>query len=248
MLRSLKEIMGYRIAATEGGFGIVEDFYFDDLSWCIRYVVAKAGSRLSDRQVLISPASIGQPDHEHRVLPVMLTVQQIADSPPIDTALPVSRQHEVKLASYYNWPPYWGAPGVPMAGVGLADLPVERVDHPGDPHLRSVEAVSSYSIQAIDQAIGHAVDFIAETEGWRIRYIVAATRAFLPGRKVLVATDWLAEVDWPGQAVHVNLTSEQLKGCDAFDPSRPVNREVETRLYDYYGRPRYWEPEKAKAK
>jgi hypothetical protein len=246
MLRSLKEIMGYRIAATDGGLGIVEDFYFDDLSWCIRYVVAKTGSRLSDRQVLISPASIGQPDHEHRVLPVALTVQQIADSPPIDTELPVSRQHEVKLASYYNWPTYWSVPGVPMVGAWPADLPVERVDHPGDPHLRSVVAVSSYSIQAIDKTIGHVVDFIAETEGWRIRYMVAATRDLLPGKKVLVATDWLTEVDWPGRAVRVNLTSDQLRGCEGFDPSQPVNREVETRLYDYYDQPRYWEPGSAK--
>jgi hypothetical protein len=247
MLRSLKEIMGYRIAARDGEIGKVADFYFDDATWHVRYVVAATGGRLSGRQVLFSPLSVGQPDHVHRTLPVTLTVQQVADSPPVDSDLPVSRQHEIKLASYYNWPPYWGAAGMPVAGPGLATVPdfaVERVDHPGDPHLRSVEAVSTYSIQATDKAIGHVVDFIAETEGWCIRYMVAATRDFLPGRKVLVAPDWLTKVDWANRVVHVNLTSEQLRGCEEFDPSRPVNREIELRLYDYYGRPKYWESEK----
>jgi len=26
-----------------------------------------------------------------------------------------------------------------------------------------------------------------------------------------------------------------------YDPSTPVNREYEVRMYDYYGRPVYWE-------
>jgi hypothetical protein len=211
--------------------------------------VTATGSGLSGRQVLISPLSIGQPDHDQRTLPVTLTVKQVADSPPVDSDLPVSRQHEIRLADHYRWPAYWEPAGVPLAGPSLTavpDLAVERVDHPGDPHLRSVEAVSTYSIQAVDKATGHVVDFIAETDGWRIRYMVAATRDFLPGKKVLVAPDWLTEVDWAGRVVHVSLTSEQLKGCEGFDPSKPVNRELETRLYDYYGRPRYWERGPAK--
>lgn len=247
MLRSLKGIMGYRIAAADGELGKVADFYFDDATWHVRYVVAAAGTWLSDRQVLISPLSVGQPDHDHRTLPVMLTMRQVADSPPADSNLPVSRQHEIRLASYYNWAPYWEMGGVPIAGVGAAGIPdaaVERVDRPGDSHLRSVQAVTTYSIQAEDKAIGHVVDFVAQTEGWRIRYMVAATRDFLPGKKVLVAPEWLTKVDWAGRVVHVNLTSEQLMGCEAFDPSKPVNREVETRLYDYHGRPKYWESEK----
>jgi hypothetical protein len=246
MLRSLKELIGYRIAATDGEIGKIVDFYFDDASWRIRYLVAATGSWLFGRQVLVSPASVGLPDHERRIVPVALTVKQVAGSPPVDTDLPVSRQHEIKLASYYNWPPYWPAAGTPVAGMGIAAIPdaaMEHVDHPGDPHLRSAEVVSAYSIHTTDRDVGHAVDFLVDTDTWRIRYLVASTRDVLPGKKVLVAADWLTAIDWAGREVRVNVTFDQFKGGEAFDPSKPVDRDVETRLFDYYGRPKYWETE-----
>lgn len=31
-----------------------------------------------------------------------------------------------------------------------------------------------------------------------------------------------------------------LKALADFDPSAPINREYQVRLYDYYGRPRCW--------
>jgi len=38
----------------------------------------------------------------------------------------------------------------------------------------------------------------------------------------------------------VNLTKEQIENSPVYDPSAPVNRDYEERLYDYYGRPKYW--------
>ena len=38
----------------------------------------------------------------------------------------------------------------------------------------------------------------------------------------------------------VDLSRESVKNSPEFDPSEPVNREYEMKLYDYYGRPRYW--------
>jgi hypothetical protein len=40
--------------------------------------------------------------------------------------------------------------------------------------------------------------------------------------------------------VRVGLTRELVKNAPEFDPNAPVNRRVEERLYDYYGRPSYW--------
>jgi hypothetical protein len=36
------------------------------------------------------------------------------------------------------------------------------------------------------------------------------------------------------------MTSKELKDGPQYDPWR-VNRQYEERLYDYYGRPKYWE-------
>ena len=39
MLRSLKDLTGYKVGATDGDFGSVQDFYFDDQRWAIRYLI-----------------------------------------------------------------------------------------------------------------------------------------------------------------------------------------------------------------
>jgi hypothetical protein len=114
----------------------------------------------------------------------------------------------------------------------------------GDPHLRSFAEVSGYEIAAADEEIGHAEDFVADTEGWVIRYMVVDTRNWLPGRKVLVSPGWIHEVMWADKQVRVALTRQEVKDSPKFDPSEPVNREYEARLYDYYGRPHYWESPK----
>jgi hypothetical protein len=63
----------------------------------------------------------------------------------------------------------------------------------------------------------------------------------LPGKKVLVAPTWIESVSWSESKVHVVLSRETIKNSPEFDPTVPVNREYEARLYDYYGRPVYWE-------
>jgi len=55
MLLSLRQLYRKKLRASDGDIGHVEDFYFDDQQWAIRYVVADTGSWLSGRLVLVSP-------------------------------------------------------------------------------------------------------------------------------------------------------------------------------------------------
>src|SRR5690242_15404060 len=55
MLHSIQQRYGEKLRATDGEIGHVRDFYFDDKTWTIRYLVADTGGWLSGRQVLISP-------------------------------------------------------------------------------------------------------------------------------------------------------------------------------------------------
>lgn len=41
MLRSVKELEGYTLRATDGDIGTVRDFYFDDRDWTVRYLAAE---------------------------------------------------------------------------------------------------------------------------------------------------------------------------------------------------------------
>jgi hypothetical protein len=235
MLRSIKGLRGYTLSATDGDVGKVREFYFDDRSWTIRYLVADTGNWLTDRLVLLSTTSLGNPDWEAKVFPVGLARKQVEESPPISADEPVSRQMEMDLHGYYGWPPYWHG----AAYMALAQLQAKRKQR-GDPHLRSTREVIGYHIQATDGEIGHVDDLIVDDEAWSIRYMIVDTRNWLPGKKVLVAPQWTADIDWAGRRVSVDLSQDAIENGPEFDPSMPVNREYEVRLYDYYGRPHYW--------
>ena len=99
LLHNLKQIRGHQLAASDGEIGQVKDFYFDDKTWAIRYLVADTGHWLPGRQVLLSPYSFGRLDQDGKVLSINLTRKQIENSPSIDTDRPVSRQYE---ENYYR--------------------------------------------------------------------------------------------------------------------------------------------------
>ncbi len=243
MLRSIKKVLGYQVKAVDATFGRVEDAYFDDYLWAIRYFVVDTVGLLSEEPVLISPQSVGEPNWEDLVLPVNLTREQVENSPSIDSDLPVSRQHEAELAKHYSWAPYWvqpgeGEPEVPIPPVGEEENGLKVT---GDPDLRSFCEVVDYHVHASDGEVGHVHDMIADTRNWVIRYLVVDTHRLLPGGKVLVSPGWTQQIDWDRSEVVVAATREDIKNAPKFRSDMPINRKDEVRLYDYYGRPGYWQ-------
>ena len=62
MLASVTDLQGFTLRAMDGEIGKVDQFYFDDETWAIRYLVVNTGSWLAGRLVLISPIAVGRPD------------------------------------------------------------------------------------------------------------------------------------------------------------------------------------------
>ena len=110
MFRKVTQLQGSPLRATDGEIGTVDQFYFDDETWAIRYLVVNTGSWLMGRRVLISPIAVGKTDWESGQMEVGLTKQQVEGSPDIDTHKPVSRQHEAEYLAYYGYPLYWSGP------------------------------------------------------------------------------------------------------------------------------------------
>ncbi|OYT87474.1 MAG: photosystem reaction center subunit H [Burkholderiales bacterium PBB6] len=112
MLRNLQDLDDFKISATDGEIGHVKDFYFEDNTWAVRYLVVEAGSWANSRKVLISPISVRHPDWLARTLSVSISQQQVKNSPSFDTDKPVSRQNEEQYLGYYGYPTYWGGAGL----------------------------------------------------------------------------------------------------------------------------------------
>jgi hypothetical protein len=263
MLRNLNELENFKIGATDGDIGHVEDFYFQDDAWVVRYVVVDAGTWLSRRKVLISPISVLRPDWLERTLPVSITKEQVRNSPDIDTDMPVSRQNEEQVLGYYGYPAYWDGAGLwgeglyPYAVVpGYGGYGVERVEREreleawlrderarhahDDPHLRSCNAVTGYHIHASDGDIGHVSGFLIDDETWAIRYLVIDTSNWWVGHKVLIAPPWIEGVRWSDQTVAVVLSRESIKNAPPYDSTVEWSREQELALYRHYGRSGHW--------
>jgi hypothetical protein len=250
MLRSIKNLSEYRIESIDGNIGHVDSFLFDDRDWTIRYLVVDTGTWLPGRKVLIVPSALGEPEGQVQVFPVELTRDEIENSPDIDTDKSVSREHEIELHKYYDWAPYWaGSLGSEISPYTPAEQGEEKeaqgegatkTKQKGELHLRSTHEVIGYRIHAEDGLVGHIDDLIVHEKDWMIRYLVADTGKWLPGRKVLIPPDWIKHIDWRNSEAVANVKKEVIKGSPSYDPGAPVNREYEIRLYDYYGRPKYW--------
>lgn len=209
MLRNLNSLLGSVINAVDGNLGHIHDFLFDDRGWTVRYLVVETGNWLSSRQVLISPSSAGPPDWEKRVVPVSLTMEQVRNSPDVDTATPVSLQEEIAMSQYYGWPAYWSM-DPPLVPVMIANAPNAVVAAGADPHLRSVKEVITYQVQAADGELGNIDDLIMEDSTWYIRYLVANTGSWLNGQKLLLATRWVGSILWSQQQVILTHSREDL--------------------------------------
>lgn len=239
MLRSAKSLRDYHIRASDGNIGRVHDFLFDGERWAIRYAVVNTGEWLPGRKVLLIPDVLGPPSTEGEILPVDLTREQVENSPDIDTDRPISRQHEVDLYEYYGWSPYWSGGGEPAEHEAGTQARVQTAA-PAETTLRSMRHVAGHAIHASDGHIGHVEDFVLDDEEWIIRYMVADTRNWLPGRKVLISPVWVSRIDWPAEEVRLDHSKEEIRQSPPYDPNQPVNRQYELRLYDYYGRRKYW--------
>lgn len=246
MLRSIDNLLGFTLGATDGEIGRVYSFLFDCGTWAIRYLVVDTGRWLPGRKVLISPKVLDRPDWQDRIFRADLTKEQIRDAPDIDTDKPVSRQRELELHQHYGWTPYWGLiHGLEVAPTPPSETEAERetavlVESPEESSLRSTREVRGYRIHATDGQIGHLEDFILSDEEWIIRYLVVDTREWRVGRSVLISPAWVKDIDWQQQEVWVDVPQKTIEDCPPYDPAAPVNRAYEIRIYDYYGRPKYW--------
>lgn len=253
MLLSIKDLHGFSIHATDGDIGKLEDLYFDDREWAVRYVVVDVGSWLERRKVLVSPISIPMVATDLRRLMASITKQQVKDSPDWDTEKPVSRQYEGLFADHYKHSYYWGGPYLwglaPYpAGISLVEASkpqsasvAEAEEEIKQSHLRSARVVTGYRIVTRDGEIGQVDDFIFDAESWQIHYLAIDTGKWLPGRKVLISPRWIEAIDWPKSQVTVRLDKETVRNAPAYDAPGTITRDYEKRLFAYYGRPGYWE-------
>jgi hypothetical protein len=219
MLQNIKELYGSKLAALDGDFGHAKDFYFDDESWVIRYLVADTGSWLTGRLVLIAPHAFAKWDHFENTLRIKLRKKQIEDSPSIDEHEPVTRQFEDGYYRSYGWPAYWeggqmwGLSAFPYGSASPLpkDAAARKALEPrADRHLQSAKAVTGYAIEASDGTIGHLTGFLVNDRNWAINDLVVEAGHWYAGKEILISPSKVSRIGYADSKVYVNLTRADI--------------------------------------
>jgi len=191
MERNISSLVGYRVVTTDGEIGKVDDFYFDDQTWTMRYAIVKMEEGLRGRRVLMAAEALAK-DDEARVFFIPYTKDQVLSSPLIDTAEPVSRQQEDDLYWHYGGKRYWEN-GVSTGG------------------LRSSMYLNGFHVHVTDGEFGSICDLILNDGTWKVRSLVVDLRASTGGKQVLIPLEHLLEMRWADGELYLDETIAEVE-------------------------------------
>jgi hypothetical protein len=90
-------MLDFTLMTVDGHVGPIKDFFFDDATWAVRYLIVQTGRRLLGRRVLVNTDRVRRVDWESEFVLANQTRKQIehgweldADNPPpgdLETAL-----------------------------------------------------------------------------------------------------------------------------------------------------------------
>jgi hypothetical protein len=262
MLFAVSGLQGCPIRASDGDVGVAKDFLFDDRSWKIRWMEVETGDWLPGRRVLVHSSAIAPLKLPPKpTLPMMspgqtlelgvnLTRSQIEAGPQARADEPVTRQMELLLYDYYGWDPYWGvthfgAGALPNSELQIVPEAVQRDSDAetfalgDDSGLHSGASVNGFHVRASDGDIGHVENLLADDSNWEIRYLIIATRNWLPGTLVQLAPYAVKDIDWFGEHINMNVRRDQVKSAPAWDPLAIADMVSEEALHRHFGWPGY---------
>ena len=106
--------------------------------------------------------------------------------------------------------------------------------------LYKAKSLKGYKLNSRDGEIGKTKEFYFDDRFWTVRYLVADTGNWLPGRQVLISPHALGVVNSEAEDIGVDLTKKQIEDSPSLDSDKPVSRQFEQAYYGHYGYPIYW--------
>lgn len=110
----------------------------------------------------------------------------------------------------------------------------------GTTMLHYLRGMIGYAIRATDGDLGTFKEIYFDDANWVIRYLIVETSNWLFNRKVLISPVAFGEPEWTSRTLPVHLSREQVRNSPDIDTERPVCRQHEVDLNNYYKWPVYW--------
>ena len=197
MLRDIQELQGSQVIASDGRVGKVTDFYFDDHSWTVRFLIVDTGNWILKHDVLVSPLTVERASIKNNSVSVALSKTEVEHCPSIDLAGPVGRQSEFDAGSN-------------IYALHTSSLPDEVFFKPEekDHHLRSWLELHTYRIRTNNGSFSKISSLIIDDETWEIRSLVLQNGSLLHKRLVKVSPLGVKSLNWPACVLEIDLAHE----------------------------------------
>ena len=103
-LRSVVELIGYRVHAVDGEIGHIENLMLDGADWSVRYFIVDTRNWWFGQRVLISPSAVKTIDWFDRHVELNVSCELVKASPPWDPLLAFNDEYAKRLHKHYGWP------------------------------------------------------------------------------------------------------------------------------------------------
>lgn len=106
--------------------------------------------------------------------------------------------------------------------------------------LRDVSGLLGAPVFATDGEAGRVRDFLFDDESWKIRFLVLDAGNWLRRRDAIIPASAVELPDWEAGKLRVRLTSAEVRECPDIDSEKPVYRQQEIAMREYFGALACW--------
>lgn len=237
MLVNINNLLNLKVTASNQYIGRINDFYFSDLDWNISYAEIKP-KLLALKNILANNMKLGQPNLDHKLLPIMITKEQVTEQPTSDSVDTLSDQKQKHQVAFATWP-------LNMTNLNtldisevqkLADIMVrDKSDKKMDSHLRSFTEIKGYRINTPTGNFGQLKSLILETDIWKIKYLLVQKRKiFKPNKKILISPANVIDIKWEDNSIHIDLSKKTIKDSPDYEDIKSISDNFERKLIRHY--------------
>jgi sporulation protein YlmC with PRC-barrel domain len=106
------------------------------------------------------------------------------------------------------------------------------------PH--DLKSLMGFSVIASDGEVGSVKNFLFDDVSWTIQYLVVDVGTWLKRREVVLPIAAVDRPDWAKKTFQAHLTKEQVGNSPNTDTEKPVSRQQEIAMEEYFGKLAFW--------
>jgi sporulation protein YlmC with PRC-barrel domain len=223
MIRSLKELLSYKVKEINAEIGIVEDFVFDEKHWKIRYLEIDMGIGFTGEKLLVGKDLLKKPNWGKKYFSISVTMNQLKKAPKLKKYLVFTREKENMLNEYYGTPSYWNYTYVPQNEMKFYDQK-KIIDEKIDSELISFNEFLDFEIVEENKVIAHCLDVLIDDVEWEIKSLIVTITGNIQikMKEVMLPIDWIEKINYKNRKIFINKDKGFIKNAPTYSRSNSV--------------------------